>query len=366
MKLLKLREPRTSNFKPQTSNLQTSLNLLMKKIIPFLLVCILFQTANGQTIKILTSGTNTSIRGLSVVDDKTVWVSGSNGTVGRSIDGGETWKWMIVKGFEKTDFRDIEAFDNLTAVIMGIAEPAYILRTVDGGETWKVVYENKTKGMFLDAMEFWNEQSGRVIGDPINGKFFLATTFDGGRSWQDIPYQYLPLADSGEACFASSGTNIREFKDDEAVFISGGLSSHLFIRDQKILLPIIQGKETTGANSIAIKLAKKRKKPTKMIVVGGDFNKKDDTEKNCVITYDGGKTWTAPKETPHGYRSCIEYIEKKKWITCGLNGVDYSSDDGKTFSWISKESFHVTRKAKNGKTVFFAGGNGKVGKLIAR
>src|ERR1035441_11129608 len=88
--------------------------------------------------------------------------------VGRSVDGGNIWKWMQVKDFEKTDFRDIEAFDELIAVIIGIGDPAYILRTIDGGETWKLVYLNNTKGIFLDAMEFWNDQSGIVIGDPIN------------------------------------------------------------------------------------------------------------------------------------------------------------------------------------------------------
>src|SRR5258706_12840161 len=84
-------------------------------------------------VEMLTSGTKTSIRGLSVVNDNVIWVCGSNGTVGRSNNGGRTWKWMTVTGFEKTDFRDIEAFDASSAGIMGIAEPAYILKTNDGG-----------------------------------------------------------------------------------------------------------------------------------------------------------------------------------------------------------------------------------------
>jgi photosystem II stability/assembly factor-like uncharacterized protein len=84
-------------------------------------------------VEILTSGTKTSLRGLSVVNDNVVWVSGSNGTVGRSNNGGKNWNWFTVKGFEKTEFRDIEAFDASTAVIMGIAEPAHILKTTDGG-----------------------------------------------------------------------------------------------------------------------------------------------------------------------------------------------------------------------------------------
>lgn len=55
----------------------------------------------AQKIEQLTTGTKTSIRGMSVVNDKILWVSGSNGTVGKSLDGGSTWNWMTVKGFEK-------------------------------------------------------------------------------------------------------------------------------------------------------------------------------------------------------------------------------------------------------------------------
>ena len=327
------------------------------RIFIFLLLVFYQSTTFSQTIKIFTSGEKTSIRGLSVVSDKIIWVSGSNGMVGLSLDGGEKWKWLEVKNFEKTDFRDIEAFDATTAVIMGVADPAYILRTVDAGETWKVVYENKTKGMFLDAMEFWNEQSGIVIGDPIDTKFFIARTFDGGQTWRQIPIENCPVADSGEACFASSGTNVRALAKAEACFVSGGLRSRLFIRDERIDLPILQGKQSTGANSVAVK----NKKTS--IVVGGDFTTKDSTEKNCFITNDGGKTWMAPVVAPHGYRRCVEYIGRNNWVSCGLNGVDYSNDNGKTWSLISKESFHVCRKAKDGKSIFFAGVDGQIGKL---
>jgi photosystem II stability/assembly factor-like uncharacterized protein len=312
----------------------------------------------AQTVKLLHSGNKISLRGLSVVDDKTIWVSGSGGTVGQSLDSGNTWKWMTVKGFEKIDFRDIEAFDKTTAIIMGITSPAYILKTVDGGDTWKVMYENKDTSMFLDAMEFWNEQSGIVIGDPINGKMFVARTFDEGKTWQHIPPQNMPNVVQGEACFASSGTNVRKLNKKEAVFVTGGIKSRMYIRDRIIEMPIIQNKETTGANSVAVKDSKT------MIVVGGDFNTKDSSTQNCVITFDGGKTFTTPTIPPHGYRSCVEFIKRKTWVSCGLNGVDISTDNGNTWQWISKESFHAVRKAKDGKSVFFSGGNGRIGRLI--
>jgi photosystem II stability/assembly factor-like uncharacterized protein len=315
------------------------------------------------TVELLTSGAKTSLRGLSVVNDNVIWVSGSNGTIGKTANGGKNWDWLKVKGFETRDFRDVEAFDASTAIIIAVDEPAYILKTTDAGETWKIVYENKTKGMFLDAMEFWNEQNGVVLGDPINGKFFLAKTSDSGNTWQEIPFEKRPVADSGEACFAASGTNIRVLDRDESIFVSGGKRSRIFTRNNVSELPIIQGKETTGANSISVYDDDKAKAGKHMIVAGGDFNADTSAEKNCFFTNNGGKTWIAPKTPPHGYRSCVEFLSKKIILACGLTGVDYSFDGGKTFNLISKEGFHVCRIAKYGTSVFLAGANGKVAKL---
>jgi len=320
-------------------------------------------TSLAQKVEILTSEKKVSIRGLSVVNDQVIWVSGNNGQVGKSIDGGKTWKWVVVKGFEKRDFRDIEAFDAATAIIIAIAEPANILKTMDGGETWKIVYENTTKGMFLDAMEFWDQFSGIVIGDPINGKFFVARTFDEGDTWKEIPEKNLPLADSGEACFAASGTNVRVLDQDEACFVTGGLRSRFFWKGKPIELPILQGKESTGANSIAVRDKKKIKNSLHFVVVGGDFAQDTSALNNCFYTTDGGKHWLAPHAPPHGYRSCVEYITKDKLITCGTTGVDISTDGGKNWKLISKEGFHVCRKSKSGNSVFLAGANGRIARL---
>jgi photosystem II stability/assembly factor-like uncharacterized protein len=342
--------------------------MFIKKVFPAFLLSSFSIVANAQNhlpaVEMLTSGTQTSLRGLSVVNDNVVWVSGSNGTVGKTTNGGKNWKWFTVKGFEKKEFRDIEAFDAVTAVIMAVGEPAYILKTNDGGESWKVVYENKMKGMFFDAMEFWNEQSGIVIGDPVDGRFFIARTFDGGSVWNDIPFENRPAADSGEACFAASGTNIRALDRDEAVFVTGGTKSRLFTRNSKIDLPLIQGTESTGANSISVYDDDKRKGGRRMIVVGGDFKADSSQTKNCFLTTDHGRTWYAPKIPPHGYRSCVEFLSKQDIVTCGLNGVDYSYDGGKTFTLISQSGFHVCRIAKYGPSVFLAGSNGTVARLV--
>ena len=341
---------------------------MMKSYFTLLLPCFFFISATAQLPRIdsLTGGRNTSLRGLSVVTDNILWVSGSNGTVGTSINGGKDWRWLQVKGFEGKDFRDIEAFDGTTAVIIAVDTPAYILRTTDGGNNWKVVYENKKPGMFLDTMEFWNTDAGIVIGDPVNGKLFIARTFDGGRTWTELPEKFKPSADKGEACFAASGTNIRALDRDEAVFVTGGTTSNIFIRADKIKLPVAQGNETTGANSIAVWDNKKLNGGQKMIVVGGDFAKDSSSVNNCFYTTNRGKTWITPKRPPQGYKSCVEYITEKTVITCGTSGVDYSTDGGETWKQLTKEGFHVVRKAKDGKAVYLAGSKGRIAKLIVK
>jgi photosystem II stability/assembly factor-like uncharacterized protein len=272
---------------------------------------------------------------------------------------------MTVKGFEKAEFRDIEGFDANTAIIMAIAEPAYILKTTDAGATWKVVYENKDKGMFLDAMDFSDHSHGVVVGDPIGNRFFLATTRDGGNTWHESDWKGREAAtDSGEAFFAASGTNIRLYENNRIFLVSGGKRSRLFTEDEAFDLPMIQGKETTGANSISVFDEGKMKGSKRMIVVGGDFTDKTSSEKNCFISNDGGKTWKAPKTPPHGYRSCVEFLSRKDILSCGLTGVDYSDDGGSTWKLISNESFNVCRIARIGESIFLAGNDGKIAKIV--
>lgn len=316
--------------------------------------------SNATPIQIIHTGVNTSLRGLSVVSNNIIWVSGSNGKVGKSITAGETWEWMTVKGFEKSDFRDIEAFDDKTAIIMSIAEPAYILKTQDGGSTWKMVYENKTGGMFLDAMHFSSTKTGIAIGDPIDGHFFIAKTNDAGETWNMLSLIERPEADSGEACFASSGSNIYYSKSGKPLFVSGGKNSRFFNDNKSVKIPILKGRESTGANSIAVS-----KNERNIFIVGGDFLADTITENNSCFSTDFGKTWQQPNKNLSGYRSSVAFITKNKIIACGFSGVDYSNDGGKNWKKISSLGFHSVQKSKSGKEVYLAGSNGRIGKFNA-
>lgn len=323
----------------------------------------IFSTAQQAGIQLLQSQKNTSLRGLSVVDDNVFWVSGSNGTIGKSLDGGKTMEWLTVAGYEKRDFRDVEAFDANTAIIMAVAEPAVILKTKNGGKSWYKVFEDSTKGMFLDAMDFDDKGTGVVIGDPINNNVFKAMTIDYGEHWftlQMIAPEYQ--LKTGEAFFAASGTNIQFTgnKDYPVLYVTGGTSSRLFYREKYYELLIKQGKESTGANSVAISNDGKD-----AVIVGGDFSGDTISTLNCVLVHLKKEAiFSSPQTPPHGYRSCAAYITKQKLICCGTSGVDISNDGGNNWQLISSEGFHVCAKAKKGSKVFLAGSNGRIATLL--
>jgi hypothetical protein len=326
-------------------------------------------SAQKTIINILDSGRKTSLRGLSVVDDNIVWASGSNGTVARSIDGGKTFEWLTVAGYEQRDFRDVEAFDSNRALIMAVAEPAIILKTKDGGKTWKKIFEDTTKGMFLDAMDFAeDDKHGILIGDPIDKVVFISYSNDQGDHWFSLQDSMLiDDVDDGEAFFAASGTNIITLKNKDRIeflYVSGGKKSRLYDMGKGYDIPIIQGSDSQGANSIAlINIAG----VGRGVVVGGDFKSDTSTNKNCVLINPGAdKKLSFPQSPPHGYRSCVEYITKDKLITCGTSGVDISNDGGMNWELISTQSFHVCQKAKKGSKVFLAGANGKIATLMLK
>lgn len=327
-------------------------NKLLYSLLFFVLLILSFNTP-AQTVEIMTQGKKTNLRGLSI-SKNAIWVCGSNGTVGTSINAGKTWQWHTVKGFDKTEFRDVEALSATSAVIMGIASPAYILKTTNGGTYWKVVYENSDTAMFLDAMSF-NGNTGYVIGDPINQKIFIAKTTNYGDSWKETNDLKLPNALPNEAFFAASGTNIL-INNKDFFIVSGGHTSRLFSKGRQKKLAVLQGAKTTGANGMA-------RLKNHLAIVGGDFMQPAQTDSVFIFSNNLGKTWQQPKVPPTGYRSGVCYVSQKILVTCGINGVDVSNDGGYHFTNISKEGFNVCAYDIISRSVFLAGSNGKIGKI---
>lgn len=299
-----------------------------------------------------------SFRALSIPDDKTAWVAGNKGLIGQTTDGGKTWDFKSIEGFEKLDFRSLYAFDKHTAIVANAGSPAYILHTKDAGKNWSIVYENQDSAVFIDGIDFWDAETGLVYGDPIHGKLFVLKTTDSGKTWNPLPDASLPTLGSGEASFAASGTNIRCFGKKKVLIASGGSKSRLFYSTnagntwRAIEVPIIQGKNSEGIFGIYLVSDKH------WIVVGGDYTKENQAIKHIFYTLNGGKNWEMPKKATGGYRECVAQLDDEIMIAVGPQGAEISFDNGLNWNTIeAPQGLHVIKKSKSGNLVLAAGRN---------
>ncbi|MFI5171637.1 MAG: WD40/YVTN/BNR-like repeat-containing protein [Chitinophagales bacterium] len=339
----------------------------MKKI--FCLAIILFLskiifTQNDYSIEIIHDGVNTSLRGLFVVNNQVIWASGSNGYVGRSIDGGATWSFKQLANYDSAEFRDIEAFDENIAIVMGSVQPACILKTIDGGNTWNEVFRDNRPEIFLDGMDFHGDK-GVCLGDPVSNKFFLIYTRDKGETWITPEAAKLPSAEKGIAAFAASGTSIQFINGRRIKFGTGGencgklYSGKFDDANWKITDVLIN--DTNASSGIFSILFLSR---WKGFVVGGDYERPDSREGTFANTHNGGKSWKTYLNSPLGYRSCIEKIDNKYLICCGTDGIDIAEIKSQ-IKWvkINNDGFNVVQHSKKGNVIFLAGNNGRIAKV---
>jgi photosystem II stability/assembly factor-like uncharacterized protein len=94
------------------------------------------------------------LRGLSAISERVAWTSGSAGTVLRTTNKGATWQSVGPPGTASLQFRDVEAFDADTAVILSIGNgtDSRIYRTTNAGQTWSLVFVNDDPLAFYDCM----------------------------------------------------------------------------------------------------------------------------------------------------------------------------------------------------------------------
>jgi len=323
----------------------------------FLLATLAFATiSKAQSITVLQQGKPTSIRGLCVVNDKIAWISGSKGYIALTTNGGKTWAWQQVKGYETADFRGIEAFSAKEAIIMASGTPALVLKTTDGGLSWGLKYKNTDTAYFLDAISFITPAHGFILGDPINNKFLMLETTNGGETWNT--YINTPTALAGEAAFAASNSCINITTANIKFIVTGGLYSEVIISKQNSEwayhhIPIFKGKSPKGAFSIALN-------NNNLVIVGGDYQHDAYSDSTACYSIKGGTGWQLSKIPPRGYQSCVEHINGDIFLSTGTPGSNITKDGGITWTKIDSTSFNVCSKSKYGKLVLLAGNDGKI------
>jgi photosystem II stability/assembly factor-like uncharacterized protein len=332
----------------------------MKTVI--FLVVFLAATAQAQWIK-QSVNTTASIRGLSAVSDKVVWASGTGGTVIRTVDGGKNWNVIAVPGAEKFDFRDIEAFSADTAYTLSIGDgdASRIYKTIDGGKTWKQQFTNTNPKAFFDAIACWDAKNCIAMSDPVEGHYLLIATTD-GETWKPIVSNQMPAAKDGEAAFAASGTCLYINPANGEVFlVSGGTDARVFKSADRgqswtsAATHVVKGTAGSGIFSIAFR------NELHGTIVGGNYEKPNDTANTVAFSRDGGKTWYEG-EGLSGYRSAVAYIDDRTVIAVGTNGTDVSYDRGGTWKKIGSEDLNAVA-AKSKKAVWAVGPKGGVYRL---
>jgi photosystem II stability/assembly factor-like uncharacterized protein len=303
-----------------------------------------------------------SLRGLSVVNERVIWASGTGGTFLKTVDGGKTWTVGKVPDAEKLDFRDVEAFDANTAYLLSIGsgDASRIYKTIDGGKTWKLQFKNTNEKAFFDAFDFWDKNNGIAMSDPVDGKYLLIETKDGD-SWKVSGNEKMPNAKTGEAAFAASGTCLVTNGKNDVFLVSGGMEARVFRSNDRgsswfvSETPIVSG--TAGSGVFSISMFDK----TRGVIVGGNYEKPEDINNNLAFTNDGGKSWILGKGL-NGYRSGVDFIDKKTIIAVGSSGSDLSTDGGKTWKNLDKENYNAVQ-AKGAKSIWAVGANGLVAKF---
>lgn len=334
-------------------------------LVSLMIVVVYALTAPRWTVQ--TSGVNARLRGVSAVSEGVAWSSGSGATVLRTTDGGATWRKLNVTN-EALDFRDIDAIDAQTAYVLSIGNgPASrIYKTTDAGATWTLQFKNEDPKAFLDAMSFWDANSGIVFGDSIDGQFYILLTNNGGQTWSRVSPARLPPALQNEGAFAASGTNIAVFSKTHAWIGTGAGAKARVLRTtdhgrswQIADTPLAAG-QSTGIFSIAFRDAKHG------VVAGGDYSKEQEAVDNLAVTNDGGVTWKLVKGLS-GYRSVVAYVPGTKTpalVALGPSGGDYSLDDGQTWKPIEGPGFDTFGFIPQKSIGWGAGANGALGKLV--
>lgn len=327
------------------------------------------------------TGTTASLRGLAALSAQVAWVSGTQGTILRTVDGGLTWSKSTPPGQEAADFRDIHAFSPTEALVLSIGpgDKSRLWHTADAGASWQPLATNLDPNGFWDAIAFFDRQNGLLLGDPTEGSFTLLRTADGGKTWSRLPT--LPPANANEGAFAASGTCLL-VQGRHAWFATGGPGGarlfHSADAGQSWSVsqsPLRHDVPEAGVFSLAAAQGQP------LLLAGGHYRAMDARIGIFARSQDHGRTFQDLSSSGlGGYRSAIAYGpkriafgKKQPLYATGPTGSDFSLDAGLSWQPLllappaprSAAGFHSVQVAPDG-AVWFSGSDGRVARLLPK
>ncbi len=314
------------------------------------------------------AATNASLRGVVAPDLRTCWISGADGTVRRSLDGGITWTVIEVPDSAACDFRSIDAASATQVWLATAGAPARIEATVDAGSTWNREFASDDPAIFINALRVADDGRVYAFSDPtVDAMVILARKNETG-AWRSVADDVAPrhgehgYAASGSALAVSNGTYLRVgFGGGETgtarILISDDAGASW--RSAETPLP---ASESAGVFSLAFGDV------ARGVAVGGDYLAPETADGTAAWTHSGGARWFASVAPPRGYRSSVIALpgfQGNVYLATGTNGTDASVDGGQNWFAVSDEGWNALAVAglDNGTVIGWAvGADGRVAK----
>jgi hypothetical protein len=286
----------------------------------------------------------------------------------KTIDGGAHWQKCAVPDAAADgatlDFRGVQAWDASTAIVMasGPGEKSRLYKTTDGCKTWTLRLKNPDKDGFWDSISVADEKNLMILGDPVDGRFSIWNTGDGGESWDRAKDKGLQSKEKEGAFAASNSSLLVNWVDDILAFGTGSPSGARLFKGcdscGKSVTWTAVTMQSFPKGAAAGIFSMNYRDWRRWIAVGGDYLKPKDTTGIAAWSSDGGAHWTASTTPPHGYRSTVQWSESLKlWITAGTNGSDISRDDGRTWQPLDNGNWNALSLP------FIVGPNGRIARL---
>jgi len=328
---------------------KSKISTRMKKLfrIAFFLVFSLFLSSISAQSQWVSQGlgwteSSRGVQNISIVNPYVVWVSAYDGSssatnctdLSVTSDGGTTWTPRHIDAISTLSIGMVHAVSSTTAwaalYATGMVLGQGIYKTTNGGVSWtrqgsSSMFESSTS--FPDVVYFWDSLHGCAIGDPVNNKFEIYTTGDGGDNWIQISPSTLPPSVFGEfdyaGCFSVSGNNIW-FGTNKGKMYHSADRGH------------------SWTNSPVAGMAGQYINPAFKDSVNGlcmKIKTSYDTTNLLDNTSDGGATWTSSAYNGQVFNSQISYVP---WTagTYTSTGVDYTYPNRLGFTFTLDNGAH--------------------------
>lgn len=271
----------------------------------------ILKTINGGDTWYQTESSNSSSSDffkITFIDDLVGYATRKFNYVYKTIDGGETWNQIasLNEGFALHFVNENVGFQ--------AGEGGSIYKTIDGGDTWSWISYNNRSGNDLFSIYFFDENVGFSTGS----KGRIIRTFDGGNSWEGYSPTYNTISEIelGSSNYLYALVNNEIFKSDDKGKQWTNLES------------ISSGEKTSKIDFINANVG--------FALVGGTPGTSGQSNK-IYKTSDGGLTWVQQNsESFHNALEAINFIDENLGFVSTTSGAIFkSTNSGGSWSQVN-------------------------------